>query len=213
MFGGDAAAVVADGDAGGVVGALEGEVDGGGAGGIVQGIGEEVDDGLLEEAGVAAQGEGLGGEGEADGDVGALGLLLNQGGGALAEEAEVAGAEVLLGGALAALDGGEGEDVAHQGVETAGLAVEDVEAVGLGGGIEGRVAEGLDGGEDGGEGGLDLVGDVGNEVRAEAFEAAQVGEVGEDEQEAEFAIALHPHGVGQEGALGGAVIEGQLAGT
>ena len=172
VLGGDAAAAVGDGEDGVAVFGFEAEGDGGGAG-VAEGVGEEVDEGLLEEVGVAADGEG--GEGVGVGeelDAGAVGVVLDEGEGVGGEGVEADLGEVVGGGGLAALDGGEGEDVLDEVVEAAGLSGEDVVAVFAAGVVEGDFGEGLDGGEDGGEGGLDLVGDVGDEVGAEGFEAA-----------------------------------------
>ena len=169
VFGGDAAAAVGDGEDGVAVFGFEAEGDGGGAG-VAEGVGEEVDEGLLEEVGVAADGEG--GEGVGVGeelDAGAVGVVLDEGEGVGGEGVEADLGEVVGGGGLAALDGGEGEDVLDEVVEAAGLSGEDVVAVFAAGVVEGDFGEGLDGGEDGGEGGLDLVGDVGDEVGAEGL--------------------------------------------
>ena len=126
VLGGDAAAVVGDGEEGGAILDPEAEGDGGGAG-VAEGVGEEVDEGLLEEVGVAADGDG--GEGVGVGkepDAGALGVVLDEGESVGGEGVEAEVVEVPGAGGLAALDGGEGEDVLDEVVEAAGLAGEDV---------------------------------------------------------------------------------------
>ena len=74
---------------------------------------------------------------------------------------------------------GEGEDVFCEGVEAFGLALEDAQDFGAVGGRKCRgriIGEEVDGAEDAGDGRLNFVGDVGDEIAAEIFELAHFGE-------------------------------------
>lgn len=173
MFGRDTDAMITDFDDGAGGFLDEGNFDGPGAG-ILDGVVDEVGDGLFEELGIAITGDFVVAD-EGKDDAGGRGLGAGEGDGGGDGGIEGARGEILFGISLFAFKLGEGKDVLDKGVEAGGLLAEDGEEGGAFGGRERLgILQGLDGAEDAGEGSLDLVGDVGDEVAAEGFGAAGV---------------------------------------
>lgn len=131
--------------------------------------------------------------------------LVDERGEALAIQREVAGP---------GLDAGEVEDVLDEGVEAAGVPVDDAEHGGeVGGEVGLLLQQALAVAEDGGDGGAQFMGDVGHEFAAGALGEPDGGDV-EDDAEAACAVGQR-HAAQQEigasegaGGLGGAAVAG-----
>jgi hypothetical protein len=179
VFGGDAGAVVGDGEGQGGWGGAEatGDEDVGMGGGMLDGIVDEVDEGLLDGFAVEDGFEGGDGGGriEFEGDLAVVGVGAHEGEGVVEEGGEVGGLEGVLFAAL--VDAGEVEDVLDETREAAAfLTDEAVVGVAFGGVGDAVALEALGEEADGGDGGAEFMGGGRDEIGAEFVEAELTGE-------------------------------------
>ena len=122
---------------------------------------------------------------------------------------EIHGGQVQIG--HAGFDAGEVQELGDHLAHAFDFDLDAVEEFGAGGGVVGgAVLQGFDEGAEGGEGRAQLVGDVGDEVAADGFGLAEVGEIAEEDQALAQAGDPKGDGDGVDFALGGA--DGQEAG-
>ena len=194
------------------VGGLDVGADGdGSAAGGLDGVVDEVFEGEGDEAFVAAEGLGVGGEIDVELDLFFLGVAGVHAGDHVGDLVEIEA--VVLDDGAAVLGAGEVEEILDHELEAEGVVVDDVDAAASDFGIAVAFLDGFDGGADGSERGAELVAGVGDEVGFHLEGAGDLGDVAHEQECAAVVGAVVDGGGGGEavdGAAGG--LDGELCG-
>src|SRR5277367_2731357 len=177
---GDADAGIGDGDDGFARGGGGGDGDVSARRSVLDGVIEEILQHVAEQGGIAAHGGQLRGDGDLQSDFLAIGFEQSGFGAGFDEFEQADGGEFQF--HFSGFDAGELEQVVGEAREAHGVIADDFqEAAIVFGIVEGAGEKSFGETLDGGERRLEFVGDVGDEVLADALQAAQFGDVVKDD--------------------------------
>jgi len=172
----DADASVCDGDDGVVIARDGSEIHAAAGRSVLHGVVEEILENFAEEAGIATHGGKLGRIREIEGDIALAGFEESGGGAAFDEFSD--GDGLVLDIELSRFDAGKLQEIVGEAAEARGVITNDFEEAAiiffvLERTAEQRFGEALDGGERR----FEFVGDIGDEILADALESAELGDV------------------------------------
>jgi hypothetical protein len=173
---GDSDAGVGDGDNGFVIARGSAEIHAAAGRSVLHGVVEEILENFAEQAGIAAHGGKLGRIGKIEGDIALAGFEKRGGSAAFDEFGD--GDGLILNIELSRFDARELQEIVGETAEARGVVANDFKEAAiiffvLERAAEQRFGEALDGGERR----LEFVRDIGDEILADAFEAAELGDV------------------------------------